>query len=79
MRGDVGLQDVSPIKWNADYSDTRISSVFAIVPGLIWGMGDEDASNLVQDISLVSSGEDEQMGWTPPAPSASKCAILQLS
>ncbi|MEH6740242.1 MAG: hypothetical protein V7695_17120 [Sulfitobacter sp.] len=59
MRGNVGLQDVSPTEWNADYSDPRISSVFAVDPGLIWGMGDEETSKLVRSISLVSLGEDE--------------------
>lgn len=59
MRGDVGLQDVSPIKWNADYSDSRISSVFAIDPGLIWGIGDEEISDLERNVSLVSLGQDE--------------------
>jgi predicted dienelactone hydrolase len=59
MRGDVGLQDVTEAEWNADYSDPRISSVFAIDPGLIWGMGDHETSDVVQDISLVSLGEDE--------------------
>lgn len=59
MRGEVGLKDVSEAAWNADYSDPRITSVFAIDPGLIWGMKDTETAGLVGDLSLLSLGEGE--------------------
>ncbi len=59
MRGKAGLEDVSSVDWNADYRDPRISSVFAIDPGLIWGIGSNEIIDLVPDVNLVSLGEGE--------------------
>lgn len=57
MRGDVGLQDVDAAQWNDDYRDMRISSVFAMDPGLIWGMTETEAANMAGDVTLMSLGE----------------------
>lgn len=59
MRGGIDLQDVDIPKWNADYRDARISSVFSIEPGLIWGMTPDDATSITADVTLMSLGEGE--------------------
>lgn len=56
MRGDVGLQDVPAPQWNGAYRDKRITSVFAMDPGLIWGMGDAQTADMVADVTLLSLG-----------------------
>lgn len=58
-RGGVDWSDLSAEDWNADYSDARVSAVFAIDPALTWRMGADNAENLVDDVTLVSLGEGE--------------------
>lgn len=57
MRGEVGLQDVPAPQWNGAYRDSRITSVFAMDPGLIWGMGDGQTADMVGNVTLLSLGE----------------------
>ena len=59
MRGGVSLQDVDVPEWNAGYRDARISSVFSIEPGLIWGMTPEDTASITADVTLMSLGTGE--------------------
>lgn len=59
MRGDAGLEDVKPALWNADYRDARITSVVAMDPGLIWGMGAQETQGMVGNVTLLSLGEGE--------------------
>jgi len=59
LRGNAGLTEVPEAQWNADYQDARITSVFAMDPGLIWGITAEDSAGLVGDITLMSLGEGE--------------------
>ncbi|WP_298860911.1 hypothetical protein [uncultured Sulfitobacter sp.] len=57
--GNAGLADMDQTLWNGDYSDPRITSVFAIDPGLIWGMGVQEVEGIVGDVTLMSLGEGE--------------------
>ena len=59
LHGNAGLEDVSEAQWNGDYSDARITSVFAMDPGLIWGITEEDAAGLTGDVTLMSFGEGD--------------------
>jgi predicted dienelactone hydrolase len=57
QRGGVRWSDMDSAEWDADYSDPRVSAVFAIDPALTWGMRPENAEALVDDVTLVSLGE----------------------
>ena len=59
MRADVDWADIDPVTWDADYSEPRISSVFAIDPALMWGMTEGHTDGLVGDVTLMSLGEGE--------------------
>lgn len=59
MRGDVDWGSMDPSNWNADYSDPRVSAVFAIDPALMWDMSAENAATMVDDVTLLSLGEGE--------------------
>lgn len=58
-RGGVGWSDLNEDDWNADYSDPRVSAVFAIDPALTWRMSADNAATLVEDVTLVSLGIGE--------------------
>ena len=59
MRSDVGLKTADAQLWNANHGDVRVSSVFAIDPGLMWGMGPDQVSDMNADVTLVSLGEGD--------------------
>lgn len=59
MHGDVGLETADAALWNANHGDARVRSVFAIDPGLIWGMGTDQTADMISDITLISLGEGD--------------------
>lgn len=59
MREDVDWGSMNPSDWNADYSDPRVSAVFAIDPALMWGMSADNTAKVVADVTLLSMGEGE--------------------
>jgi predicted dienelactone hydrolase len=54
----VNLPGVDPAKWNASYSDARVTHVAAIDPGFVWGLESADVSGLITDVSMIGFGAD---------------------
>lgn len=52
-----GVAEVTPEVWNADYSDPRVTHVFALDPGLVWGL--ERTDGLIDNVHLVGLGAGE--------------------
>lgn len=55
--GDLGA--IPEADWNASYRDDRISSVFAIDPGIVWGLEAQNLGGLIDKVSMVSLGAGE--------------------
>ncbi|MCC5957321.1 MAG: hypothetical protein JJU07_14570 [Natronohydrobacter sp.] len=59
LSDDVGLQRQDATLWNASYADARVSSVVAIDPGFVWGLGRENVAALLPDALLIGLGDGE--------------------
>lgn len=62
MSAEIQLAEADPEVWNASYADPRVTHVVAIEPGLTWGLGADEVSGLVPDVTLISLGDgDDRM------------------
>mgnify|MGYP000082251178 CR=1 FL=1 len=52
----AGLASVSAEQWNASYADARVTHVFALEPGLVWGLEASNTEDLVDTVSMLSLG-----------------------
>jgi len=52
----VNMQGISTDLWNASYSDQRVTHVFSIDPGFVWGLEEANLENLVSNMTLVGLG-----------------------
>ena len=57
MSPQVNMPGIDPALWNKSYADPRVTMVAAIDPGLIWGLGAANVTNLVPDALLIGLGE----------------------
>jgi predicted dienelactone hydrolase len=54
-----GPVDADPNLWNASYADARITHVVAVEPALVWGLGAAEIDGLIDNVSLIGLGADE--------------------
>lgn len=59
MRAGISLDDVDATLWDKSYADDRVTHVAAIDPGLMWGLTDDHAKDLVENVRLIGFGEGE--------------------
>lgn len=59
LSDDVGLQRQEAMAWNASYADARVTSVVAIDPGFVWGLGRKNVAALLPDALLIGLGDPE--------------------
>ena len=53
---EVDLAAFPGADWNGTHADPRVTHVAAIEPGLIWGLGDAETADLVDDVRLIGLG-----------------------
>lgn len=58
-----GVQDIAAADWQAGYSDARVSAVFALDPGFVWGLSPANLSGLLDSVTLVGLGNAQQRMW----------------
>lgn len=58
-----GLDQIDPAQWAADYHDARVTSVFALDPGFVWGLSPSNTQGLVKAVTLMGLGQDHDRLW----------------
>jgi predicted dienelactone hydrolase len=53
------VQRQDPAQWNAHHADPRVTSVVAIDPGFVWGLGKADVAALVPGAVLIGLGDSK--------------------
>ena len=58
-----GLDQIDPAQWGADYGDARVTSVFALDPGFVWGLSPANLTGLVDSVTLIGLGGQDDRMW----------------
>lgn len=56
LRAGIKINKIDKTKWNADWKDSRITSVAAIDPALTWGITSGNLKNLTAPLLLIGLG-----------------------
>lgn len=56
IMGDLNVAGFAPEDWNDSYADPRVTSVFAIEPGFVWGPQAQDLAQMVDQVTLIGLG-----------------------
>lgn len=59
LEAGAGLASVSADDWNASYADPRVTHVFAMEPGLTWGLEASGTADLVDNVTMISLGSGD--------------------